>query len=56
MQMLRKRLDAVPERLDEEANGVRRLDAAIAARAAAAQVQYVSVLERFCDPRGCRVL
>jgi hypothetical protein len=54
--MLRKRLEKIPERLGEVSDSVRALDVAMAATAAAAHVEYVSVLDRFCDPRGCLVL
>jgi peptidoglycan/LPS O-acetylase OafA/YrhL len=54
--MLRNRLEHIPERLGEVSNSVRHLDAAMAAQAAAAHVEYVSVVDRFCDPRGCLVL
>lgn len=56
MYMLRKRLERIPERLGEVSNTVRHLDAAMAARAAATHVEYVSVVDRFCDPSGCLVL
>jgi peptidoglycan/LPS O-acetylase OafA/YrhL len=56
MYMLRKRLERIPERLGEVSNIVRHLDAAMAALAAATHVEYVSVVDRFCDPRGCLVL
>jgi hypothetical protein len=56
MYMLRRRLERIPERLGEVSNTVRHLDASMAARAAAMHVEYVSVVKRFCDPRGCLVL
>jgi peptidoglycan/LPS O-acetylase OafA/YrhL len=54
--MLRKRTEHIPERIGAVSNGVWHLDAAMAAMAATADVKYVSILDRFCDPRGCRTL
>lgn len=56
MYMLRKRLEKIPERLGGASNNVRHLDAAMAAIAATEHVEYVSVVDRFCDRTGCRVL
>jgi peptidoglycan/LPS O-acetylase OafA/YrhL len=56
MYMLRKRLEKIPERLGGVSNSVRHLDAAMATQAAAEHVEYVSVIDRFCDQTGCRVL
>jgi peptidoglycan/LPS O-acetylase OafA/YrhL len=51
--MLRKRLEQVPERLGGVTDVIRHFDDAMAAQAAAAQVEYVSVVNIFCDPDGC---
>lgn len=56
MFMLRKRLEHIPERLGEVSSGIHHLDAAMAAQAAAAHVEYVSVVDQFCDARGCLVI
>ncbi|HXZ58893.1 MAG TPA: acyltransferase family protein [Steroidobacteraceae bacterium] len=49
-----RRTEHVPLRLGSVTDEVRRLDGALAAQAVAAHVRYVSVLDRFCDSRGCR--
>ena len=50
-------MKSIPARLDANVPpAVPRLDAAMAAEAAAWGASYVSVLQRFCDARGCRTL
>lgn len=49
-----RRTQQLPERLGWVPPEVRDLDAAMALRARAAHVQYVSPLERLCDAQGCR--
>jgi peptidoglycan/LPS O-acetylase OafA/YrhL len=51
--MARERSDQVPERLGRVADSIRQLDAAMAAQAAAGNIQYVSVLRIFCNSSGC---
>jgi peptidoglycan/LPS O-acetylase OafA/YrhL len=46
----------IPDRLGGVATEVRQLDAAMAAQASATHVEYVSVLDEFCDPEGCRIV
>jgi peptidoglycan/LPS O-acetylase OafA/YrhL len=50
------RAKRIPERLGATLPAVRRLDAAMAAHAATWGASYVSILQRFCDARGCRTL
>jgi hypothetical protein len=54
--MVGTRSNNIPERLGKVPEGIRRLDAAMAAQAAAENVQYVSVLSNFCDKDGCLTL
>jgi peptidoglycan/LPS O-acetylase OafA/YrhL len=54
--MRRERMEHIPERIESAAESIRQLDAAMAGRAAAAHIEYVSVLHQFCDSRGCLVL
>ena len=51
--MVRTRSDQVPERLGRVSDAIWQLDAAMAAQAGALNVQYVSVLDDFCDKSGC---
>jgi peptidoglycan/LPS O-acetylase OafA/YrhL len=51
--MARSRSIEIPERLGRVPDAVWNLDAAMAAQAAAESVQYVSVLNYFCDKTGC---
>jgi hypothetical protein len=51
--MARTRSNEVPERLGEVSDALWSLDAAMAAQAAAENVQYVSLLDYFCDRSGC---
>jgi peptidoglycan/LPS O-acetylase OafA/YrhL len=48
--------DRVPERLGTIPRGTSELDEFLAAQAAAREVQYVSVLNWFCNPAGCRTV
>jgi peptidoglycan/LPS O-acetylase OafA/YrhL len=48
------RTDQVPERLGSVPVTERQLDRILAAQAAAQEVQYVSVLDWFCNAAGCR--
>lgn len=48
-----ERSDQVPERLGRVADSIWQLDAAMAVQAAAAGVQYVSVVHFFCNLSGC---
>ena len=54
--MLRKRLDQIPERLGKVSDATLRLDLEMADLAATAQVEYISVVDTFCNSRGCLVL
>ena len=54
--MLRKRLASIPERLGDVPSDVRHLDAALAAQATAAHVEYISVIDQFCNQSGCLLL
>jgi peptidoglycan/LPS O-acetylase OafA/YrhL len=56
MYMLRNRLETIPERLGEVSSTIRHLDVVMAAQAAAEHVEYVSIVDRFCDQTGCLVL
>jgi hypothetical protein len=51
-----RRTEHVPERLGTIPEGTFQLDELLAAQAAAHEVQYVSVLNWFCNPSGCRTL
>lgn len=51
--MATARSGQIPERLGKVPDAIWQLDAAMAAQAAAANVQYVSVLGNFCDKSGC---
>jgi hypothetical protein len=51
--MVRTRSNEIPERLGSVSAAIWNLDAAMAAVAAAEHVQYVSVLQFFCDKTGC---
>lgn len=48
--------ERIPERLGAVDDTARRLDAAMAAQALAMHVQYVSVLNLFCNREGCRTV
>lgn len=54
--MLRRRLEQIPERLGDVSDVIRHFDNAMAAQAATAHVEYVSVVNLFCDPAGCLLL
>jgi len=54
--MVAKRMDAIPERFGGISDATWHLDAAMAARAAALNVRYVSVLNYFCNKSGCRTV
>ncbi|HUO19513.1 MAG TPA: acyltransferase family protein [Steroidobacteraceae bacterium] len=49
-----RRTEQLPERLGWVPQEVRRMDSAMAAQARAAGAEYVSLLGRLCDARGCR--
>jgi peptidoglycan/LPS O-acetylase OafA/YrhL len=51
--MVRTRSEEIPERLGQASDAIWNLDAAMAALAAAENVQYVSVVNFFCDKTGC---
>jgi len=51
--MLRRRLEHIPERLGGVSDVIRHFDNAMAAQAATAHVEYVSVVNLFCNPTGC---
>jgi hypothetical protein len=51
--MVSTRSNEIPERLGTVSDAIWNLDAAMAAQAAAENVQYVSVLNYFCDKTGC---
>ncbi len=51
--MVRTQSNEIPERLGTVSDAIWSLDAAMAALAAAENVQYVSVLNFFCDNTGC---
>jgi hypothetical protein len=51
--MAKARSGQIPGRLGKVADANWQLDAAMAAQATAANVQYVSVLGNFCDKSGC---
>jgi hypothetical protein len=51
--MLRRRLEHIPARLGGVSDVIRHFDNAMAAQAAADQVEYVSVVNLFCNPTGC---
>jgi peptidoglycan/LPS O-acetylase OafA/YrhL len=51
--MVRMRSNRIPERLGKVSDAIWNLDSAMAALAAAEQVQYVSVVNFFCDKTGC---
>jgi peptidoglycan/LPS O-acetylase OafA/YrhL len=54
--MVRTRADEIPQRLGKVSDAIWRLDAAMAAQAAAANVRYVSVVHDLCDPSGCQTV
>jgi peptidoglycan/LPS O-acetylase OafA/YrhL len=54
--MARSHANAIPERFGRVSDEIWRLDAALAALAAVENVQYVSVLNYFCDKDGCLTL
>ncbi|MGH8318091.1 MAG: acyltransferase family protein [Steroidobacteraceae bacterium] len=54
--MMLHRTSRIPARLGGPSTAVRRLDAAMAARAAANGATYVSILQQLCDSQGCRTL
>jgi peptidoglycan/LPS O-acetylase OafA/YrhL len=51
--MAKNRSSEIPLRLGKVSDAIWRLDSAIAAQAAAEHVQYVSVLNYFCNKSGC---
>jgi peptidoglycan/LPS O-acetylase OafA/YrhL len=51
--MVRTMSNEIPERLGTVSDAIWNLDAAMSAQAAAENVQYVSVLNYFCDKTGC---
>jgi peptidoglycan/LPS O-acetylase OafA/YrhL len=51
--MIKTGSDRIPERIGRVPDALWQLDAAMAARAADARVEYVSVLRDFCDQSGC---
>lgn len=51
-----RRMGRIPERFSASAYLAWDLDAAMAAQAAALNIEYVSILETLCDSRGCRTL
>lgn len=51
--MVRSRSEKIPERLGGASGAIWKLDDAMAALAAAEHVQYVSVVNFFCDRTGC---
>jgi hypothetical protein len=51
--MVRTRSYEIPQRLGRVSDAIWDLDAAMAALAAAENVQYVSVVNFFCDRTGC---
>jgi peptidoglycan/LPS O-acetylase OafA/YrhL len=51
--MARSRSNEIPERLGSVSDAIWNLDTAMAALAAAENVQYVSVVNFFCDKTGC---
>jgi peptidoglycan/LPS O-acetylase OafA/YrhL len=51
--MVRTRSNEIPERLGRVSDAIWNLDAAMAAQATAENVEYVSVLNYFCDKTGC---
>jgi peptidoglycan/LPS O-acetylase OafA/YrhL len=51
--MAKNRSNQIPMRLGKVSDAIWRLDSAMAAQAAAEHVQYVSVLNYFCDKAGC---
>jgi SGNH domain (fused to AT3 domains) len=51
--MVRTRSNEIPARLGRVSDDIWSLDAAMAAQTAADNVQYVSVLNYFCDKTGC---
>ncbi len=51
--MAKNRSNQIPMRLGKVSDAIWRLDSAMAAQAAAEHVQYVSVLNYFCDKTGC---
>lgn len=54
--MVNTRAERIPERLGTVSDAIWSLDAAMAARAAAENVQYMSVVGYFCDKTGCRTV
>jgi len=54
--MAKSQLNEIPERLGRVSDEIWHLDAALAAMAAAEKVQYVSVLNFFCNKDGCLTL
>lgn len=54
--MVRTRASHIPERLGRVPDSLWRLDAAMRALASAENIQYVSVLDDFCDKDGCQVV
>jgi peptidoglycan/LPS O-acetylase OafA/YrhL len=54
--MARSHSNEIPDRLGRVSNEIWHLDAALAALADAEKVQYVSVLNFFCDKDGCLTL
>jgi peptidoglycan/LPS O-acetylase OafA/YrhL len=51
--MVRTRANDIPDRLGKVSDTIWNLDSAMAAQAAADQVQYVSLLSFFCNKDGC---
>jgi len=51
--MVRTRSEEVPERIGRASDAIWQLDAAMAAQAGILKVQYVSVLNEFCNKSGC---
>jgi hypothetical protein len=51
--MAKNRSNHIPMRLGKVSDAIWRLDSAMAVQAAAQHVQYVSVLNYFCDKAGC---
>jgi len=54
--MRMRHVDRIPERLGRVPHTLWRLDAAMAAQAAALRARYVSLLRFFCDREGCRTV
>jgi peptidoglycan/LPS O-acetylase OafA/YrhL len=51
--MARNKSSEIPERLGRVSDEMWHLDATLAAQAVAENVQYVSILNNFCDKKGC---